>query len=180
MPFKIPNSIWLQYYGEGWLEDEDGNLEKPDYDEEPEIGDVTWQDEKIFNSDIEFIRKDISTLLIAELQARIDELEHKNEVLMDSYLESETINDKGELVGSLEHFRQRIAELEKECEHWHGHYQIKSTLADAQAMQLNELESENKALRLIAGSHSMSELRRNRIMAGWKRGDTLKNEVKHE
>ena len=89
---------------------------------------------------------------IAELQARIDELEHKNEVLMDSYLESETINDKGELVGSLEHFRQHIAEL----------------------------ESENKALRLIAGSHSMSELRRNRIMAGWRRGDTLKNEVRHE
>jgi len=50
------------------------------------------------------------------LQARIDELEHKNEVLMDSYLESETINDKGELVGSLEHFRQRIAELEKQLQ----------------------------------------------------------------
>ena len=72
------------------------------------------------------------------LQARIDELEHKNEVLMDSYLESETIDDKGKLVGSLEHFRQRIADL----------------------------ESENKALRLSAGSHSMSELRRNRTMAG--------------
>ena len=86
------------------------------------------------------------------LQARINELEHKNEVLMDSYLESETINDKGELVGSLEYFKKRIADL----------------------------EAENEALRLIAGSHSMSELRRNRIMAGWRRGDTLKNEVKHE
>jgi uncharacterized Fe-S cluster-containing radical SAM superfamily enzyme len=71
---------------------------------------------------------------------------------MDSYLESETINDKGELVGSLEYFKKRIADL----------------------------EAENEALRLIAGSHSMSELRRNRIMAGWRRGDTLKNEVKHE
>ena len=72
------------------------------------------------------------------LQARIDELEHKNEVLMDSYLESETIDDKGKLVGSLEYFKKHITDL----------------------------ESENKALRLIAGSHSMSELRRNRIMAG--------------
>lgn len=31
-----------------------------------------------------------------------------------------------------------------------------------------DLESENKALKLIANSHSMSELRRNRIMAGDK------------
>ena len=46
--------------------------------------------------------------------------------------------------------------------------------------RITDLESENKALRLIADSHSMSELRRNRIMAGWRRGDTLKNEVKHE
>jgi ribosomal protein L32 len=51
---------------------------------------------------------------IAELQARIDELTHKNEVLMDSYLESETIDDKGKLVGSLQYFRQRIADLEKQ------------------------------------------------------------------
>ena len=48
------------------------------------------------------------------LQARIDELEHKNEVLMDSYLESETIDDKGKLVGSLEYFKKRIADLETE------------------------------------------------------------------
>ena len=48
------------------------------------------------------------------LQARINELEHKNEVLMDSYLESETIDDKGKLVGSLQYFRQRIADLEKQ------------------------------------------------------------------
>ena len=86
------------------------------------------------------------------LNQRIEELTHKNEVLMDSYLESETIDDKGKLVGSLEYFKKRITDL----------------------------EAENKALRLIAGSHSMSELRRNRIMTGWRRGDTLKNEVKHE
>ena len=70
------------------------------------------------------------------LQARINELEHKNEVLMDSYLESETIDDKGKLVGSLEYFKKRITDL----------------------------EAENKALRLIANSHSMSELRRNRTI----------------
>lgn len=34
--------------------------------------------------------------------------------------------------------------------------------------RIADLESENKALRLIAGSHSMSELRRKRIMAGDK------------
>lgn len=73
------------------------------------------------------------------LQKRIDELTHKNEVLMDSYLESETINDKGELAGSLQYFRQRIADL----------------------------EAENKALKLIAGSHSMSELRRLQMQTGW-------------
>jgi len=28
MPFKIPDSIWLQYYGEDWLEDDEGNLVK--------------------------------------------------------------------------------------------------------------------------------------------------------
>jgi len=70
MPFKIPDSIWLQYYGEDWLEDDEGNLEKPDYDKEPEIGDVTWQDERIFNSDIEFIRKDIANQRIAELKSQ--------------------------------------------------------------------------------------------------------------
>jgi hypothetical protein len=75
---------------------------------------------------------------IDALNQRIEELTHKNELLMDSYLESETIDDKGKLVGSLEYFKKRIADL----------------------------ESENEALRLIAGSHSMSELRRNRIMAG--------------
>ena len=48
------------------------------------------------------------------LQARINELEHKNEVLMDSYLESETIDDKGKLVGSLEYFKKRITDLEAE------------------------------------------------------------------
>jgi Lar family restriction alleviation protein len=73
------------------------------------------------------------------LQKRIEELTHKNEVLMDSYLESETINDKGELAGSLQYFRQRIADL----------------------------EAENKALKLIAGSHSMSELRRLQMQTGW-------------
>ena len=41
-------------------------------------------------------------------------------------------------------------------------------LEDALQKRIDELESENKALRLIAGSHSMSELRRNRIMAGDK------------
>lgn len=35
-------------------------------------------------------------------------------------------------------------------------------------LRIAELESENKALRLIAGSHSMSELRRNQILAGDK------------
>ena len=34
----------------------------------------------------------------------------------------------------------RIDELEKETEHWHGHYQAKCELADALMMQLNELE----------------------------------------
>jgi hypothetical protein len=34
--------------------------------------------------------------------------------------------------------------------------------------RIDELEAENKALRLIAGSHSMSELRRNQILAGDK------------
>ncbi len=41
-------------------------------------------------------------------------------------------------------------------------------LEDALQKRIAELESENKALRLIAGSHSMSELRRKRIMAGDK------------
>jgi len=52
--------------------------------------------------------------IIMQQQEKINELTHKNEVLMDSYLESETINDKGELVGSLEYFRKRIAELEEQ------------------------------------------------------------------
>ena len=76
MPFKIPDSIWLQYYGEDWFEDDDGNLEKPVDDVLPEIGDVTWQDEKIFNSDIEFIRIDIANQRIAELDEHIDKIEH--------------------------------------------------------------------------------------------------------
>ena len=101
---------------------------------------------------------------------------------MDKYMaaQKDLQSIKQKIIAEFHALNQRIAELEKECEHWHGHYQIKSTLADAQAMQLNKLESENEALRLIAGSHSMSELRRNRILAGWRRGDTLKNEVKHE
>jgi len=97
MLFKIPDSIWLQYYGEDWLEDDEGNLEKPNYDMLPEIGDVTWQDKRIFNSDIEYIRADIAN--------------------------------------------QRI----------------------------EKLESENKTLRLIAGSHSMSELRRLQEQTGWRK-----------
>ena len=101
---------------------------------------------------------------------------------MDKYMaaQKDLQSIKQKIIAEFHALNQRIAELEKECEHWHGHYQIKSTLADAQAMQLNKLESENEALRLIAGSHSTSELRRNRILAGWRRGDTLKNEVKHE
>ena len=39
-------------------------------------------------------------------------------------------------------------------------------IEDALRAHIDELKSENKALRLIAGSHSMSELRRNRIMVG--------------
>ena len=41
-------------------------------------------------------------------------------------------------------------------------------LEDALKARIAELEAENKALRIIAGSHSMSELRRNKIMAGDK------------
>jgi hypothetical protein len=33
--------------------------------------------------------------------------------------------------------------------------------------KISDLESENKALRLIAGSHSMSELRRLQMQTGW-------------
>ena len=51
---------------------------------------------------------------INALNQRIEELTHKNELLMDSYLESETIDDKGKLVGSLEYFKKRIADLETE------------------------------------------------------------------
>ena len=123
-------------------------------------------------------------LSLDEIQSKVNNLYSNAIYSGDAELpESENkmlIQDVASILYTFQQLNQRIAELEKECEHWHGHYQIKSTLADAQAMQLNELESENKALRLIAGSHSMSELRRNRIMAGWKRGDTLKNEVKHE
>ena len=63
---------------------------------------------------------------------------------------------------------------------------VSSKLVESQELitrlqaRIDELKAENKALRLIADSHSMSELRSNRIMAGWRRGDTLKNEVKHE
>jgi len=82
---------------------------------------------------------------------------------------------------------QRIDELQakydKKCEDYLDILKKNTALANDYAEEVSEnvrLESENKALRLIAGSHSMSELRRNRIMAGWRRGDTLKNEVKHE
>ena len=82
---------------------------------------------------------------------------------------------------------QRIDELQakydKKCEDYLDILKKNTALANDYAEEVSEnvrLESENKALRLIAGSHSMSELRRNRIMAGWRRGDTLKNEVRHE
>ena len=48
--------------------------------------------------------------------------------------------------------RKRIAELEKETEHWHGHYQAKCELADAFMMQLNEQENKNDLLiKIIEG-----------------------------
>jgi len=48
---------------------------------------------------------------------------------------------------------------------------------DALDNRITDLESENKALKLIiANSHSMSELRRLREQIVWRRGDTLKNE----
>ena len=68
--------------------------------------------EYLFIGNMEVVRKD----KFDALNQRIAELTHKNEVLMDSYLESETINDKGQLVGSLEFFRKRIAELEEHIE----------------------------------------------------------------
>lgn len=49
---------------------------------------------------------------------------------------------------------------------------VSSKLVESQKLitrlqaRIADLESENKALRLIANSHSMSELRRNRITAG--------------
>ena len=81
-------------------------------------------------------------------------------------------------------YEQAKAEAEKqrvELEKWNAERYVGCVTHIAnQQSRIDTLESENKALRLIAGSHSMSELRRNRTMAGWRRGDTLKNEVKHE
>ena len=53
--------------------------------------------------------------------------------------------------------------------------QQQEKIAELQA-RVDKLESENEALRKIAGSHSMSELRRLQEQTGWrKHGDTLKN-----
>ena len=105
MPFKIPDSIWLQYYGEDWLEDDEGNLEKPDYDTLPEIGDVTWQDERIFNSDIEFIRKDIANRRIAELEEHIDKIEAQ---LRFTPVEEQPPDKEGEYIAICEMIGSKI------------------------------------------------------------------------
>ena len=96
------------------------------------------------------------------LQARIDKLESENDLLSGRAT-----------VDLLKPFVEQIKLEDEPMDTIHAG--IKILLA-----KIADLESEVKALRLIAGSHSMSELRRNRIMAGWRRGDTLKNEVKHE
>lgn len=42
-------------------------------------------------------------------------------------------------------------------------------LEDALQARIDELEAENKALKLIANSHSMSELRRLQAQTGWRK-----------
>lgn len=73
-------------------------------------------------------------------------------------------------IPSYEELVRRVAELESENERKHKELiKVNGRNIDLHA-KLNTLESENKALRLIANSHSMSELRRMKIMSGYVPG----------
>jgi formylmethanofuran dehydrogenase subunit B len=52
-------------------------------------------------------------------------------------------------------------------------------IEDALQKRIDDLEAENKALKLIANSHSMSELRRLQAQTGWRKYPPAE-EVKHE
>ena len=64
--------------------------------------------------------------------------------------------------------QEKIAELQAKIAELEEKLTIKTLENLKGESVLTDLESENKALRLIAGSHSMSELRRNKILAGDK------------
>lgn len=57
---KPPEVIWLQYHGDS--EPEDGPVA---------MADVTWASEKIFDSDIQYIRSDVANHRANELQAEL-------------------------------------------------------------------------------------------------------------
>ena len=53
-----PERIWLQWFGDG----------APDDPGEVYIDEVTWQDERIFDGDIEYVRKDKADALAEAVQ----------------------------------------------------------------------------------------------------------------
>jgi hypothetical protein len=65
---------------------------------------------------------------------------------------------------------ERIAELENDNDFLQTIRSAQATTIHNKCEKIRELESEVKALRLIANGHSMSELRRMKIMTNYKPG----------
>ena len=118
--------------------------------------------EYLFIGNMEVVRKDKFDALnqrIAEFESELKASREWSSTLADAA--DDLRADRDELVKQLE--EERAGHAVSDVDNI-----VRNQAEMNRLLRINELESENKALRLIAGSHSMSELRRNKILAGDK------------